>query len=150
MSAVPGFIRYLAFLGIALFSSAGQAIDNPDAHKYLENFRAEASSYEQAIYEDAQTTSDSIEAYHDYIEFLEETLAAAVFGLNAELPASEREAFKDAQAAWEAYREVEKAFVANVWTPQNFGSSSSFSRLTFYAEVIRSRIELVQKYRMQF
>lgn len=147
---VPGVLRSLAFLSIALTSVACQAIDNPDAPDYLGDFRAEASTHEQAIYEDAQTTSDSMEAYRDYIGFLEEELAAATAALEGELSGSEREALSASQRAWEAYQDTEKAFVSSVWTPQNFGSSSAFSRLAFYADVLRSRIELLQKYRLQF
>ncbi|MFL1482737.1 lysozyme inhibitor LprI family protein [Marinobacter sp. LN3S78] len=117
---MPGFLRPFALLTIALTSVACQAIDNPDAPHYLEDFRSEVSSHEQAVYEDAQTTSDSMEA------------------------------FAESQRAWEAYQEAEKAFVSSVWTPRNFGSSSAFSRLAFYADVLRSRIELLLKYRKQF
>jgi uncharacterized protein YecT (DUF1311 family) len=91
-----------------------------------------------------------MEAYRNYIEFLEKALATASSGLEAELSDSERKAFNDSQAAWEAYRQAEKSFVSSVWTPQKFGSSSSFSRLAFYADAVRSRVELLQKYRMQF
>lgn len=148
--AVTGLIRSLAFLTIALTSMGCQAIDNPDAPNYLEQFRSEASSYEQAIFEDAQTTSDSMEAYRDYIDFLEEELATATSALEAELSGSEREAFDEARSAWEAYQKAEKAFVSTVWTPQNFGSSSAMSRLGFYAELLKSRVERLQKYRLQF
>lgn len=147
---VPGVLRSLAFLFIALTSVACHAIDNPDAPDYLGDFRAEAATHEQAIYEDAQTTSDLREAYRDYIGFLEEELAAATAALEGELSGSEREAFDDAQESWEGYQKAEKTFVAGVWTPENFGSSSAFSRLAFYADVLRSRIELLLKYRMQF
>lgn len=150
MIMLSSFIRPFAFLVIALTSVACQAIDNPDAPNYIENFRAEAASYEQAIYQEAQTTSDSVEAYRGYIAFLEEELAAATSALEDELSGSEGEAFAESQRAWAAYQEAEKAFVSSVWTPQNFGSSSAFSRLSFYVDVLRSRIELLLKYRMQF
>lgn len=148
--AVPGFLRSLTFLAIALASVACQAVDNPDAPDYLGDFRAEAATHEQAIYEDAQTTSDSMEAYRDYIGFLEGELAAATAVLEGELSGSEREAFQEARRDWEGYQKAEKTFVTSVWTPKNFGSSSAFSRLAFYADVLRSRIELLQMYRMQF
>ncbi|MFL1405872.1 lysozyme inhibitor LprI family protein [Marinobacter sp. M1N3S26] len=147
---MPGFLRPFALLTIALTSVACQAIDNPDAPHYLEDFRSEVSSHEQAVYEDAQTTSDSMEAYRDYIAFLEEELSAATSALEGEFSGSEGEAFAESQRAWEAYQEAEKAFVSSVWTPRNFGSSSAFSRLAFYADVLRSRIELLLKYRKQF
>lgn len=148
--AVTGALRSLAFMTIAFASLGCQAIGNPEAPDHLGEFRSEASSHERAIFQDAQTTSGSMEAYRDYIEFLEKALAAASSGLEAELSDSERKAFNNSQAAWEAYRQSEKSFVSSVWTPQNFGSSSSFSRLAFYADIVRSRIEMLQKYRMQF
>ncbi|WP_328186016.1 lysozyme inhibitor LprI family protein [Marinobacter sp. OP 3.4] len=147
---LPRFLRPFAFLTIALTSVACQAIDNPDAPNYLEGFRSEVSSHERAIYEDAQTMSDSVEAYRGYIAFLEEELAAATSALEGELAGSEGEAFAESQHAWETYQQSEKAFVSSVWTPRNFGSSSAFSRLAFYADVLRSRIEPLLKYRMQF
>lgn len=150
MIMLPGFLRPFAFLTIALTSVACQAIDNPDAPNYLEDFRSEVSSHERAVYENAQTMSASMEAYRDYITFLEEELAATTSALEDELSGSEGEAFAESQRAWAAYQQAEKAFVSSVWTPQNFGSSSAFSRLAFYADVLRSRIELLLKYRMQF
>lgn len=148
--AMTGFLRSFAFLAIALTPLGCQAIDNPDAPNYLDNFRSAASSYERAVYEDAQTTSDSLEAYREYIGFLEEELATATSSLEAELSGSEREAFDEARSAWEIYQKAEQAFVSTVWTPQNFGSSSAMSRLAFYADLLRSRVELLQKYRVQF
>ncbi|GGY81461.1 lysozyme inhibitor LprI family protein [Marinobacter zhanjiangensis] len=150
MMAITGFLRSFAFLAITLTSLGCQAIDNPDAPNYLEDFRSEASSYEKAIYNDAQATSDSMKAYRDYIGFLEEQLDTATFALARKLSGSEREAFDEARGAWEAYQKAENAFVSTVWTPQNFGSSSAMSRLGFYAELLRSRIERLQKYRLQF
>lgn len=150
MITLSGAIRPFAFLTIALTSVACQAIDNPDAPNYLDAFQSEASAYEQAIFEESQTTSDSMEAYREYIAFLEEELVAANSALENELSGSERDVFEEAQRAWEAYQEAEKHFVSTVWTPQNFGSSSAFSRLAFYADVVRGRIELLQKYRLQF
>lgn len=148
--AIPGFVRSLAFLSIALTSVACQAIDNPDAPDYLGDFQSEVATHDQAIYEDAQTMSDSIEAYRDYIGFLEEELTTVISAVESELSGSEREALIKSQSAWEVYQDKEKAFVSSVWTPQTFGTSSAFSRLAFYADVLRSRIELLQKYRMQF
>lgn len=150
MIAMPGFIRSLALLTIACSSAACQAIDNPDAPNYLENFRTEASSYEKAIYQDAQTTLEATEEYRRYIEFLEKELAAAETALKGELAESDRARFTEAQTAWEDYQKAEEAFVSGVWTPTNFGSSSAFSRLEYYADILRSRTELLLKYRMQF
>lgn len=148
--ATIGFLRSFAFLLIALAPLGCQAIDNPDAPDYLGDFLTEASSYEQVIYVDAQTASDAMEAYREYIGFLEEELVTVTFALEAEFSGSEREAFDKARNAWEAYQEAEKAFISTVWTPQNFGSSSAMSRLAFYTELLKSRILQLQKYRLQF
>lgn len=148
--AMTGFLRALTFLAIALAPLGCQAIDNPDAPNYLENFRSAASSYERAVHEDAKTTSDSMEAYREYIGFLEEELATVTSALEGELSSSEREAFDEARNAWRTYQKMEKSFISTVWTPHNFGSSSAMSRLAFYADLLRSRVELLQKYRMQF
>ncbi|SET94019.1 Protein of unknown function [Marinobacter segnicrescens] len=150
MITLSRVIRPFAFLSITLTSVACQAIDNPDAPNYLDAFQSEASAYEQAIFEESQTTSDSMEAYREYIAFLEDELVKASSALAEELSASEKDVFEKSQSAWEAYQEAEKVFVSRVWTPQNFGSSSPFSRLAFYADVLRSRVELLQKYRLQF
>ena len=150
MITLSDFIRPFAFLAIALTSLACQAIDNPDASNYLEKFRSEASAYERAIFKDSQTTSDSMEAYREYIAFLESELEAATSALRDELSGVEEEAFEKSISAWDIYRTSEKDFISTVWTPQNFGSSSAFSRLAFYADVLRSRVERLQKYRLQF
>lgn len=150
MIAIHGFIRSLAFLTIVFSSAACQAIDNPDAPNYLENFRTEASSYEKAIYQDAQTTLEAMEEYRNYIEFLEKEFATAETALKSELAEPDRDRFEKAQTAWDSYQKAEKAFVSGVWTPTNFGSSSAFSRLEYYADLLRSRTELLLKYRMQF
>jgi len=146
---VAGVLRSLALLSIALTSLKCHAIDNPDAPNYLEDFLFESSSYEQAIYEEAKTTSDSIEKYRDYLSFLEGKLAKVSAALNSKLSGSEQEVFNKSQSAWEAYQQAEKAFVSSVWKPQNFGSSYAMSRLAFYAEILRSRTELLLKYNLQ-
>ncbi len=147
---MTGYIRTLVFLSVALISLGCQAIDNPDAPNHLEAFRSEASSYTQAIYENAQTTADSMEAYRNYIDFLKDKLAEARSALESELSGPEQEAFRKSRNAWQAYQEAEKGFISTVWTPQNFGSSSAMSRLAFYADVLRSRTELLLRYRQQF
>jgi len=147
---MTGYIRTLVFLSVALTSLGCQAIDNPDAPDYLEAFRSEASSYTQAIYENAQTTADSMEAYRNYIDFLEGELERSASALESVLAGPEQEAFRKSQSAWQAYQEAEKGFISTVWTPQNFGSSSAMSRLAFYADVLRSRTELLLRYLQQF
>ena len=143
-------LRTLVFLTIALTSFGCQAIDNPDTPDYLEQFRSSASSYEQAIYDTARTSAEIMEAYREYVGFLEEELATATSAVEAELSGSERGVFDKARNAWDAYLAAEKTFVSTVWTAQNSGSSSAVSRLAFYADVLKSRVELLQKYRLQF
>lgn len=148
-------VRYGAFkicvlLIAALSSIACQAIDNPDAPNYLEQFRSEASSYEQSIYQDATTTSQAVTEYRHYIDFLEREVIAAQTAIENELSGPDKLKLADSMAAWKSYRDTERDFITGVWTQDNFGSSSTLSRLAFYAEILTSRIELLLKYRAQF
>ena len=147
--------RYRAFricilLIAALSSISCQAIDNPDAPNYLGQFRSEAANYEDAIYQEAATTSQAVDEYRKYINFLEGEIEAAETAVENELSEPDKLKLADAMAAWKSYRDAEGDFIAGVWTPENFGSSSAFSRLAFYAEILKSRVELLLKYRAQF
>ncbi len=146
-------IRTFGMIGLllaALSSIACQAVDSPDAPDYLSNFQKEAAQYVQMIPEEATTTAEMADGYRDYIEFLEQELITAEAAVESELGETDRMTFAEAKAAWRTYRDAEKELIASVWVPGNFGSSSAVSRLAFYAELLRARIELLQKYRLQF
>ncbi|WP_166264690.1 lysozyme inhibitor LprI family protein [Marinobacter caseinilyticus] len=150
MNTSSEFGRTLLLLLITFTSAACQAIDNPDAPDYLEQFRAQASSYELAINNKSQTTADMIVEYRGYIDFLEQALQLVETALEGSLSDSERALFFETQAKWQTYRQAEMSFVDSVWTQENFGSSASVSKLAFYSEILKSRIELLQTYRLQF
>ncbi|MFE8072577.1 DUF1311 domain-containing protein [Marinobacteraceae bacterium S3BR75-40.1] len=145
-----GIYRSFVFLLLALSSVACQAVDNPEAPNYLESFRSEASTFEQSIYQEAQSTAEMVDAYQRYIQFLDKKLAATESAIEKELREPDRSTFITSQSAWESYRKAERDFISSVWTRKNFGSSSDVSRLSLYAHLLKSRIELLLKYRLQF
>lgn len=136
---------YAALL-LAGFTAPSAAIDNPDAPHYVTNFQQRAQKFEAAIHQQANTSQESLSAYADYEQFLDEELNKTYKSLLTKLSATQRAKIKESQRAWVKYRDAEFSFIAQNWTTQNFGSSAVLSRGAYRTTLIRDRVMLLLGY----
>ena len=59
---------------------------------------------------------------------------------------SRRQDLVRSQKSWLIFRDAEMRFIANNWTPQDFGSSSATSQAAYRAALIRGRVETLLGY----
>lgn len=128
---------------LALLVSIGSAhaIDNPDAPDLLGEFRSQSELHEQRVHEAAGGNANAelgVQA-----TFLDAELNRAYQALMARLSESQREALRESQRAWLKHRDAEAAFIAQLWTREDFGSSSTVSRGQHQARLVRDRVEML-------
>lgn len=138
-------IGYAALL-LAGVSAPSGAIDNPDAPNYVADFQQRAQKFEAAINQQAGTSQDSLSAYADYEQFLDQELNKTYKLLLTKLGAAQQAKIKESQRAWVKYRDAEFNFIAQNWTTKNFGSSAVLSRGAYRTSLIRDRVLLLLNY----
>ncbi|OAI13382.1 MULTISPECIES: lysozyme inhibitor LprI family protein [Methylomonas] len=142
-----GFRRRSALIAVVLSLSFNfaHAIDNPDTPDLTAEFLSRADAFEQAIYQHAQTTEQTDQAYRDYAEFLDKALNRAYSSLQKNLPEPSKQTLLRSQRLWLQFRDAELDFINGNWTIEQFGSSSAISRHGYRTALIKSRVlELLQ------
>lgn len=135
-------LRQAAFLCLALgvlAATPAWALDDPDAADFVAEFARRAQSFEDAVGEKAGSGAEST-ALADYERFLEAELNRAYVRLTGKLDAAPRRALLKSQRAWLRFRDAEFAFIADHWTPAQFGSSARLSRGVYRSTVTKDRI----------
>ena len=136
---------YAALL-LTAFTAPSRAIDNPDAPNYVMDFEQRAQKFEAAITQQATTSQESLSAYANYEQFLDQELNKAYKSLLTKLGAAQQAKIKESQRAWVKYRDAEFNFIAQNWTTKNFGSSAVLSRGAYRTTLIRDRVVLLLNY----
>ena len=137
----------LAMIGFFMCLSVSvYALDNPDAPDYVGDFLQRAQIHEQNIQHEAQTTQDYVVAYAAYEKFLDQELNAVYTQLLAQLDDKAQQNLRESQRKWLAHRNAEFSFIAQNWTPENFGSSSAISRGDYSAKLIKDRVVTLLHY----
>lgn len=139
-------LQSIQSIGLMLIALSCSAIDNPDSPDYLDAFHVREEPYKKAV-EDPEGDGRSLaEARGRYLKFLDEELNGAYGRLKQALPEPSREQLTLSQRSWVKFRDTEAAFIDSNWSPQNFGSSSSISRVDYRATIVRDRIEQLLMY----
>lgn len=136
----------LAILCLALPAPPARALDNPDAPDYVAEFESRAAPYLTRIDQDGDRTSDISADYGAYERFLDHELNTAYAKLMAKLDAGAKESLRQSQRAWLTWRDREFHFIAENWTPQNFGSSYTLSAGGYRTTLIKDRVVLLLNY----
>ena len=140
-------LHHIALTGLFLcFSVSIQAIDNPDAPDYVDDFLKRAQVNERDIHQTTHTTQQYVTAYAAYEDFLDKELNAAYRQLMAQLSQESQQVLKKSQHAWLNYRDQEFEFISHNWTAEKFGSSMVISRGDYRAKIIKNRVMLLLRY----
>lgn len=126
---------------LALLVSIGSAhaIDNPGAPDLLGEFRSQSVLLEQCVAEAAG--GDVGAELGAQAAFLDAELNRAYRALMARLLEPQKNALRESQRAWLKHRQAEAAFIAQLWTRENFGTLSTFNRGQHQARLVRDRVE---------
>lgn len=138
-------------LGVLILVGALQglpalAVDNPDGPDPVAAFGGRAKVMEQKIYDPANTDQQTLAAFAQYEQFLEKELNQAYSSLIKHLPDTRKQDLIRAQKSWLVFRDGELHFIANNWTPQDFGSSSTLSKAAYRCALTRSRVDNLLNY----
>ena len=129
----------LAILLCVVYAPWCWALDDPDAPDYVAEFNARAVPYEQAISERAGSPGQLGALFADYEKFLDAELNKAYRALAKHLDGSRRQALLEAQKRWLAFRDAEFRFIADNWTVEQFGTSSTLSRGSYRTSLVKDR-----------
>lgn len=132
-------------LALGLPAGAVLAIDNPDRPDPVAEFASRAGDFETRI-AGAGNDRDALATYAQYEQFLDRELNRAYTTLVRQGRDSRRQDLVRSQKSWLVFRDAELRFIANNWTPQDFGSSSAASRAAYRAALIRGRVETLLGY----
>ena len=132
-------------LALGLPAGVALAIDNPDRPNPMAEFASRAGDFETRI-AGAGTDRDALAVYAQYEQFLDRELNLAYTALVRQGRDSRRQDLVRSQKSWLIFRDAEMRFIANNWTPQDFGSSSATSRAAYRAALIRGRVETLLGY----
>ncbi len=138
-------LRAALVLMMALWSSPGYALVNPDKPDLVKEFHSKAEPYQKDV-QKAQTTKEFADAYAKYNQFLKKELQSAYQELLTTLSAPKRDALKRSQNQWLKYRDAEFGFINKNWTLEQFGSSATLSRGGFRARLLENRIIILLRY----
>lgn len=116
------------------------AIDNPDAPDLVTAFESRNEKFELLIREQAQNQAEIINAYAQYVDFLDQELNHAYAALIKQLNETNKQSLLRSQRLWIQFRDAEYGFIDNNWTVANFGSSSAISRSAYRATIIKNRV----------
>lgn len=130
---------------LSLSAGVAQAIDNPDRPDPVMEFASRARDFETRIAE-AGTERDALAVYALYERFLDRELNLAYGTLLRAGRDSRRQDLVRSQKSWLVFRDAELRFIANNWTPQDFGSSSASARAAYRSSLLRGRVEALLGY----
>jgi uncharacterized protein YecT (DUF1311 family) len=133
-------MAFVLFLCLVLHGSLCFAIDNPDAPDLVAEFEARAQKFETNVQIQGLNTSDTVRAYFEYEEFLDQELNQTYSALIKRISSASRKNLMDSQKRWLYFRDAEFLFVTNNWTVENFGSSYAISRGASRTKIIRDRV----------
>jgi len=133
-------MKYLVMM-FFIFTNSAWAIDNPEAPNYVAEFEARMTPLEDYIHKQAVTTSDYSNGYSALYDALDKELDLAYAALMAKLSGASREKMRVSQQRWIAFRDSEFSFITENFNRTDFGSSSSISRGSYRAAIVKARIE---------
>jgi uncharacterized protein YecT (DUF1311 family) len=136
---------WFATLILSLVSYGSCAIDNPDAPDLVAAFEQRSAKYEGAI-QQANDTREMVRTSAEYQSFLSVELDRAYTALVQKIPAESRSQLKASQKRWTLFRDAEFDFIDHNWTFENFGTSSSISRIGFRCSIVRARTIALLRY----
>lgn len=116
------------------------AIDNPDAPDYVAEFESRIQPYENYVRNKASATYEFSKGYDDLYYALDRELNAAYKNLIAKLPKDSKNKLKISQNNWIIFRDSEFSFISENFNRASFGSSSTISRGSYRASILKARI----------
>ncbi len=133
-------VVFVLCLFLGLLRSQCFAIDNPDAPDLMAEFQDRAKPFETDVQNQGLNASATNQAYFAYEKFLDQELNQTYAVLLKHISTESRKNPVDSQKRWLQFRDAEFLFIANNWTPQNFGSSYVISRGASRTKILRDRV----------
>ncbi len=134
----------LALLCLLATARQAWAVDNPDLPDPVAAFDARDQAVQQRLAQANATQTAA--AWAEQARFLDAELNAAYQGLLARLSGTARQRLVQGQRQWLKFRDAETQFIAQQWTPQEFGSSSALTRAQLRASLVRQRVQSLLAY----
>jgi uncharacterized protein YecT (DUF1311 family) len=144
-------IACLAVFTVAcLLTTLTFAIDNPDAPDYISEFKSREKIFTEKINNPNNTNQEYLDAYNDYLIFLDKELNAAYGLLIPKLQKNHQEEIKNSQRKWLEFRDAEFKFIISNWTRDNFGSSAWISRGDYRTTIVKERVMQLLHYALNY
>ncbi|MDP2572635.1 hypothetical protein Q8W40_10620 [Vibrio penaeicida] len=136
--------------GFALFLSfCSWAIDNPDQVNKAAQLDSKSVVYIEKI-NNATGYRSTLLAYTEYHQFLSREIKSTYEDIALKLTETERDTFQTSHGAWESFLNSQFTFIEEVWSKDNFGTSSAIDRGQFKSKLLRDRLLELQYYQMTF
>ena len=144
-----GLLRRLLLLAIWGLAASANAIDNPDAPDRVAAFEGRASVFEQQLAATDGGTA-AARAGQAYAAFLDAELHAAYQALLGKLQGPAHGALVASQRRWLRFRDAERRFIGQHWTPARNGSSASLSVAGYRNAIVRDRVVQLLRYTAEY
>jgi len=133
-------LQGVLLLTASLILNTACAIDNPDTHNLISQFKVSEQTYLNAINNPKNGTRDTIRAYHEYKIFLDKELNKIYRSLKSKLSSERQQELKTSQLHWIKFRDAEFKLINNNWDRASFGSSFAISRGEYSSNIIKNRL----------
>jgi uncharacterized protein YecT (DUF1311 family) len=136
-------------IGLCGLTPTARAIDNPNAPDRVASFEYRAKPFEQQL-EATDGGGAATKAGQAYAAFLDAELNIAYRLLLSKLDGAPRSALVESQRQWLRYRDSERRFIAQHWTPERNGSSASLSVQGYANAIVKERVLQLLRYTAEY
>ncbi|HDY7989514.1 TPA: lysozyme inhibitor LprI family protein [Vibrio vulnificus] len=133
-------VNKILILLIIIYPRISYSIDNPDSPDYIANFTELSERYENKINNSKVNNVEILNAYNEYMLFLDEELNKSFLILKKKMTSENFLKLQQSQRQWILYRDMEFKLIESNWTRNNFGSSYRLSQFSYKSSVIKNRV----------